>query len=712
MLQALIKKGNISCEEIPAPSVLAGHILIKVVNSCISSGTELGGLKTSGESIISRAQKQPDNVKKVFDTISNEGIISAYKKVHQKINSFSPTGYSISGVIIGLGAGVNSYCIGDFVAAAGAGLANHAEIVNIPKNLVVKIPLGLSFSEASTVTLGTIAMQGVRRLELSFGEQCVVYGTGILGLLSIQLLANAGIRIAAIDIDNKRLELAKKFGAEIIINVNEYNPIEEISNWSIGFGVDAVLFTASTNDSKPLSNSFNMCKRKGKVVLVGVVGMEIDRKDIYAKELDFKISTSYGPGRYDENYEKKGNDYPYAYVRWTENRNMNEYLRLLTSGKIAVSELVSKSFSITEISQAFNYLNSSDEKPLMVILEYDQQNPEFYKKSTERYITQKESTIPILKKTKINVGIIGAGGFVVGVHLPNLARLNDKFSIRAIADNDGVNAKNIASAFKAIYSTTDYNRILQDEEIDLVMITTNHANHGDLVLKGLNNFKHVFVEKPLCINQQELDEIRKYYSDFSEKKKYLFVGYNRRFSKYACEIKKNIQKRKDPLFINYNFNAGFLPLEHKINDEGGRLIGEACHIIDLMTFFTESKIHTICVESNNFYSSKYSSNDNKSMILKYEDGSICTCNYYSTGNKLAGKEGMTLNFEGKTIILEDYKVLKGYGLKMKQFNDKIPDKGHLAELQNVYQTLTNENQKWLIEPWDLFQTSEISFAIQ
>ncbi|MBL7136189.1 MAG: bi-domain-containing oxidoreductase [Candidatus Marinimicrobia bacterium] len=711
MIQAIIKKGRVFGEHVSAPIVSKGNVLIKVVNSCISAGTEMAGVESSGTPLIKRSLKQPQKVKKVIDWVKTEGIETAYRKVTGELSKGSPTGYSISGIVIGVGKDVNEFKIGDRVAAGGGGLANHAEYVNVPINLVVKIPHDLDFLSASSVALGSIAMHGIRRSNLKFGEYGVVLGTGILGLLSVKLLVNSGIRVAAIDINEKRLEIAQKYGAEITLNPTKMDVVKMITNWANGYGADAVIFTAASKDDQLLSQSFQMCRRKGKVVLVGTSGMNIDRKDIYPKEIDFLISTSYGPGRYDKNYELEGVDYPYAYVRWTENRNMREYLRILSNRNIDLDYLVSKVFPIDKVSEAFEHLKSTTgDKPLMVFLDYgkpDTKRYAEYSMHNRKIIVNKK---PVNKKV-INIGLIGAGNFATGMHLPNIQKLKDKFNLHAVASNNGNRAKEVVKQYNASYATTNYNDILNDENIDLVLICTRHGSHAKLVLDALKTGKNVFVEKPLAINQEELKQIKDFYSEDIEIKPILMVGFNRRFSRYAEEIKKHVKNRINPLFIHYRMNAGFIPLDHWVHKNGGRIIGEGCHIIDLMTYFTENKIKTISFDEMTPSNEKFTSSDNKSIILKYDDGSIATIEYFAVGSKQYSKEYMEIHFDEKTIIMDNYKSLKGFGIKIKEINTKKSQKGQLEEIERLYNTLTGRNPEWPIPLWDMIQTTEATIRI-
>lgn len=710
MIQAIVKKGKVFGEEVPAPLVSKGSLLLKVVNSCISAGTEISGVQGSGKSIIKRALEQPKHIKKVIDMVRSEGIFDAYAKVKGKLAGGAPTGYSISGVVIAVGKGVSKFTIGDHVAAAGAGLANHAEYVDVPENLVIKMPAGMDFEAASTVTLGGIAMQGVRRADLRLGEMVVVVGAGILGLLTMQMLKHSGVRVAAIDLDETRLTIAKELGAELTLNPTAENAVDAIQNWTGGNGADAVIFTAASGSSEPLSQSFQMCKRKGRVVLVGVVGMEIKREDMYQKELDFLISTSYGPGRYDKKYEEQGLDYPYAYVRWTENRNMAEYLRLLNDGVIRLDKLINSVYPIEQVTEAFESLQQPDIKPLMVLLDYGM--PENF--ASENFVNQNRkigATTTTISRDVINIALVGAGGFATGIHLPNIEKLSNKFRLHSVVNRTGYKAKAVAEQYKANYSTTDFQDVLNDNAVDLVLIATRHDNHAELALQALQAGKHVFVEKPLATTQEELESIKAFYADGNEGKPLLFTGFNRRFSKYAQEIKLHTDKRLNPLLIHYRMNAGFLPRDHWVHEDGGRIIGEGCHIIDLMTFFTGSTLESISVDCLSPSTDNYSASDNKVISLAYKDGSIATIHYFSVGSKDVSKEYMEVHFDGKSIVMDDYKSLKGYGLKLNEISTSASQKGQFEELECLYESLKRQERQWPIAFWDMIQTTQASIQI-
>jgi len=706
MLQAIIKQGSVSHENVPAPVISDGSVLIKVINSCISAGTEISSVQSSGKSLIRRAMEQPNNVKKLLNMARYEGIYQTIQKINSKLNTGTATGYSLSGIVQAVGKGVINFQPGDRVAAAGAGIANHAEFVDVPINLVIKIPNDLDFPKASTVALGGIAMQGLRRANVALGEFVVVFGAGILGQLALQMLKAIGARTIAIDIDEKRLELAKKMGAEKCLNPLSTDCITDVIHYTDGFGSDVVLFCAATNDSQSLSDAFAMTRRKGKVVMLGVWGKELKREDIYNKEIDFLISTSYGPGRYDDKYENKGLDYPYAYVRWTENRNMAEYLRLLSTDQILLDEIIQGIFPFEKVSDAFDALKQQ-ERPLIVLLDYG--DPLIDKKKDTKIKTNNSFKIT---DQRIKVGIIGAGDFAIGVQLPNLNRLKKQFQITAICNRTGLKARNTSLLFSAKYATNDYSDILNDKDIDLVMICTRHWLHGKIALESLNAGKHTFVEKPLCTTQAELDAIKTYYQT-TENPPLLTVGFNRRFSKYALEIKKHVTKRINPLFIHYRMNAGHIPKDHWINTKegGGRIIGEACHIIDLFSFLTESPVITFKAGTIRPKTQSIDSFDNTSIVLEYEDGSVATLEYFTVGSKKFAKEYMEVHFDEKSIIMNDYTSLSGFGINLKTIQSSAPEKGLLEELQHLYLSLTDKKKQWPITLWELLHTTEITFRL-
>ncbi|MHA1380802.1 MAG: bi-domain-containing oxidoreductase [Candidatus Helarchaeota archaeon] len=557
MKQILIKRGKIYTEEVTVPKINENTVLVKVYYSCISAGTEMSSLMSSKESLLKNALKKPRKVAKAINRIKREGLIRTIKKLKNKLDEAIQIGYSTAGIVIDVGSNIKDIKIDDRVACGG-GIANHAEYIEVPRNLLVKIPDRIDLDLASTVALGSIAMQGVRRADVRLGEYVAVIGLGILGQITVQLLKANGCRVIGIDLDERRIQKALELGMDEGANPEKKDIKKIVYNFSDGFGVDAVIITAATKSPEPLSNAFQMCRKKGRVVLVGVVEMKIDRKDMYQKELDFLISTSYGPGRYDKKYEQKGIDYPYAYVRWTERRNMEEYLRLIANKKINIKPLIEKKYNIEEASEAYDYIKTAERKPLIVLLKYNQEE--------ENPILQKIKvrSKPVKREGRINVAVIGAGKFAKGIHLPNLMKLKDYYNLYAIASKTGYNAKITAQRFGAKYATTDYMEMLKDKNIEAVIIATRHNLHAHMAIEALKSGKAVFLEKPMALNKEELYKLVK---TIRETKKPFMVGFNRRFSRYAREAKKYLLKRMNPMIINYQINAGYVPRDHWIHSE-------------------------------------------------------------------------------------------------------------------------------------------------
>ncbi len=709
MYQAIVNKGKVTPEEVPAPLIDDNKILIRVVSSAISAGTEFSGVVSSGTPLAKRIISQPEKVIKTAKQVQQVGFSKVYQQVKGLLDYGNPTGYSVSGIVIHVGKNIKSFKPGDHVAAAGGGFATHSEYVEVPENLTVLMPKGLDFQKASTVTIGAIAMHGVRRANLTFGEFALVVGSGLIGLLTVQILKLSGIRVIVSDPDKKRLELAKELGAEYVFDPTKEDIVKQVTNITGGNGADAVIFTAATSSSEPLSQSFQSCRRKGKVILVGVSGMEIDRKDIYPKEIDFIISTSYGPGRYDDEYELKGMDYPFAYVRWTENRNFSEYLRLLNSDAIKVDPLVQKVYPFEQVEEAFNSLKDPSDKPVLVLLDYGMPDPDqaVIYSEIDRVVNIRKATAD---KTKINVALIGTGNFAKGVHLPNFTRLKTKYNLHAVVSGTGHHAKSIADQYGAAYATTDYDKVIDDPDIDLVFICTRHALHGGMVLKALEKGKAVFVEKPLAISKEEVDAIEAFFKK-NDPAPLLMVGYNRRFSKIAKEVKKQADKRINPLFIRYRMNAGYLDQSHWVFSEGGRIIGEACHIVDLMQYIVGHPVKEVASSEISPNTAHFSSEDNKSFTLKFDDGSIASIDYFSCGSKQASKEYMEVHFDNKTMIMDDFKTLTSYGAEAIDIHLKQSDKGHLDELEVLHSYLTDQSPGLPIDLNSLLQTSNVTFIV-
>ncbi len=716
MKQVLIKKGRALPIEVPAPAVSSGGVLIKVVRSCLSSGTELTGLAKSGDSLIRKAMEQPQKVAAALRMVKRQGTLHTIKQVRGILNAGSPTGYSLSGIVLAAGEGVGNLRPGDRVAAAGAGLANHAEYVDVPSNLVMRLPDGLGFDEAATVTLGGIALQGVRRADVRLGEFVLVLGAGVLGQLAVQLLVASGARTLVTDLDQRRLETAVQHGAEKAFHASKGDVVKDVTHYTGGRGVDSVVFCAATDTPQALSDAFAMTRKKGRVIMVGVWGDVLRRQDIYAKELDFLISTSYGPGRYDATYEEGGLDYPYAYVRWTENRNMEEYLRLLARNKVNVADLVQGTFPIEDAEQAFAFL-AGPERPLTALLDYGAKLPgDFSRLETAPRRVVRQSSATSGSNDRIRVGVVGAGSFAVDTHLPNLLKMKDRFALRAICNRTGSSAQNIAERFKASYAATDYRELLDDSEIDLLMICTRHNLHGSMALDGLKAGKHVFVEKPLCVTPDELEGIKCFFetNEGNQQTPLLMPGFNRRFSKYSVAIRESVAGRINPLFITYTMNAGHIPLDHWVHSEegGGRIVGEACHIVDLFSYLVGSPVRSLDAAGLRPATGAVGAMDNKSVVLEYEDGSVAALHYFAIGSKALPKERMEVHFDEKSIVLDSYKEMNTYGASSPALKTPHQSKGLLEELEALADALTGKGDGWPISLESMLETTAATFVLR
>ena len=705
MKQILYKSGQAFVEETPAPEVEPGTVLVHVEYSCISAGTEISGVKSSGEPLWKRALKHPNEVKQVLSMISDQGIRRIHRMVKGKLTSGSALGYSAAGTVIAVGEGITDLKQGDKVACAGAQCAHHAEVIRVPRNLVARMPEGLSSENASTVTLGTIALHGVRRCEPTLGESIVVVGLGILGQLTIQLLQSNGCQVIGLDIDHNKVALAKEYGVAAAFHPDDENAVDHVHRLTDGYGADAVIVTAGGSTDQIISQAFNMCRKKGRVVLVGDVGLGMKRSDIFQKELEFRISTSYGPGRYDPTYEEGGIDYPISYVRWTENRNMEEYLRLLQSNKVVLKNLITNVVNIDDAAEAYQALKegSSD---LMVLIRYP--------KRPHEIVLNNKIELQIKQKTDglVRLGVIGAGSFAKGMHLPNIERMANIFSLRGVMSHTGHNAKVVADQFKAEYATTNVEELLNDENIDAVMITTRHDKHGGQGLQALKAGKHAFVEKPLTLSISELDEIEVFYQNNPDAPMVL-TGFNRRFAPAVTRLREIIKNRSNPMIINYRMNAGYIALDNWCHgpEGGGRNLGEACHIYDLFTCLTGARVTSVKAHSIVPKTDHYGVNDNFVAVMSFEDGSVATLTYTALGAKDFPKEQMEVYCDGKVIRLNDYRTLDVHGAKAAGYKSKIMQKGQFEEMKCFGEAI-QKGRDWPIPLWQQIQATRIAFEVE
>jgi predicted dehydrogenase/threonine dehydrogenase-like Zn-dependent dehydrogenase len=710
MKQVLVRQGQAFVEEVPAPLVEPGTVLVRVERSCISVGTEMSGLRGSGVPLWKRALAEPDKVRKALQMVATQGLAHTRSVVEGKLQAGSPTGYSAAGEVIEAGEGVDDLRPGDLVACAGSQYANHAEIVRIPRNLVVAVPPGLDFDAASTVTLGAIALQGVRRVQPTLGETFVVLGLGILGQLTVQLLRANGCRVIGTDLDRARIALAVKMGAAHGIHPDDGPDVDQVARLTDGMGADGVIVTAASPSDAIVSTAFRMCRKKGRVVLVGDVGLNLNRADFYKKELDFLISTSYGPGRYDEAYEERGIDYPVAYIRWTENRNMAGYLRLVAEGAVRVAPLVSGVYPVDRAPEAYETLKRQGDRPLTVLLSYP--------RGEDTAPPVRSIPNPYAKPAgqgKVRIAVVGAGGFAKGTHLPTLQSLSDTYHIRTVVSRTGANAVAVAKQFGAAVASTDFREALSDPFVDAVLITTRHDLHGRMALEALEVGKHVLVEKPLSLTREGLDRLVAFYGKIPEGSPapILLTGFNRRFSPHARALRDAIGGRSNPVVLQYTMNAGYLPLDHWVHGKegGGRNLGEACHVYDLFTFLTGSRFVSVTAKAIRPATGHYGARDNFVATATFEDGSVASLTYTALGSGDYPKERLEVFADGKVFVLDNYRKLSVYGAKIKGLETVSVEKGHREELV-AFALAVRDGGEGPIPFWQQVQATEIALLVE
>jgi predicted dehydrogenase/threonine dehydrogenase-like Zn-dependent dehydrogenase len=699
--QVLIRGGAAVVEEVPAPGAPARGLVVRVAASTISAGTERTSVQMSKLPLYRRALAQPHHAKRVLSVARRDGFFRTYKRVKDQIEAGLPIGYSAAGVVVEAGEEVIGFSPGDRVACAGAGIANHAELIAVPVNLAVRVPDEVHLEEASTVTLGAIALQGVRRADPTLGETIGVLGLGILGQLTVQLLLGNGCRVVASDPDPGRLALAVAAGA--LDGSGDF--AEHARAHSDGFGADAVIVTAGTSSSDPMHVAAQACRRKGRIVIVGDVGLELRRADLYQKELDILMSTSYGPGRYDSVYELEGRDYPIGYVRWTENRNMEEYLRLLGEGKVRLDELPRERYEVDDAAGAYAAVSRDGERPLLVFLGYPEREGADRRTTVVRSVAGSEATI--------GVALVGAGSFAQGMHLPNLHKHEDAFALRCVMSRTGSTARAVAERNGAAYATTDLDEVLRDENVGLVLISTRHDLHAPLTLAALRAGKHVFVEKPLALNVGELAEIEAFYREAGPGAPMLMTGFNRRFSPAAVHARTALAARTTPLIADYRMNAGFIPLDSWVHgpEGGGRNIGEACHIYDLFdSLVGGAEVESVAARSIVPGSGRLARNDNFVATIGYADGSVCTLTYTALGNASHPKERMEVFANGSVITLDDYKSLSVTG-KGVGWHGVTQNKGHEEEIEALATALCSGG-RWPIPLEEQVRAMRIAFAVE
>jgi predicted dehydrogenase len=675
--QLFLEKGKVTQVPVPTPPLSNNHILVAVRHSFVSTGTESATLAESKKSLIQKSlTNTTEKINKIAGAVKENGIRGTVALIKGNLNKKHELGYSCSGEVVEVGKDVKNFSVGDFVACAGAGISNHAEYISVPIKLSTKLPNDKFLKQASLTTIGAIALQGIRRANLMLGEKVCIIGLGLIGQITIQLAKLSGCTVYGIDIDDTKLFLAQKFGCDHVYNPLATSVEKAIQFHSEHYGVDTTIITAASQTGYIIQQAMEITRRKGKVILVGDVKIDFDRNPFYQKEIDFLISCSYGPGRYDQNYEKHGKDYPYAYVRWTENRNMKFFSKLIYDKKITIDPLITHEYQFEHADEAYEQLEQK--KSTGIILTYPKQ-----KKPPKLDIATDLSEQPIayaqpyvVPKDTLTLGIIGAGGFAKTKLLPLISQ-NKNIKIHTIIDANAANALNVARQYNAFHHHNDFLDIVRNKNIDAVIIATPHAFHTEQAIKCLKSGKAVFVEKPAAVTNEQLTKLQHFLE--SDKESLYCVDFNRSFSRFIKKIKQTISQRTTPLVAHYRMNAGFIPKDHWIqsSQHGGRAIGEACHIFELFCFLTNAKPIDIKVNSINPIRDDLLRNDNFSASISFDDGSICTLLYTSIGNTTLSKERMELFFDGKSIVMNDYKELRGYGFP-KKFDEKTksPDKGH------------------------------------
>ncbi len=674
-----VRGGDIEVVDVPAPKLLAGCVLVRTAASLVSVGTERASSEFARKNLLLKARMRPDLVREVWNKVRRDGVASTVAAVRNRMDQPSAPGYSSAGTVLAVGDGVTDIQPGDRVACAGAGHAVHAEIACIPRLLLARIPSdsAVRLEHAAATTVGAVALHGVRTGAVQLGDIVGVIGLGLLGQLTVQILKAAGCRVVGMDIDRERADLALRLGADAA-SVSATAFADECMQMSGGRGADAILITAQTPSSDPVNLAAEVARDRAVITAVGTVGMSLERRPFYEKELDFRVSRSYGPGRYDAAYEQKGVDYPIGYVRWTETRNMEAFLRLLADGNVDVGALITHRFPINDAPSAYELITGvSREKFLGVLITYPETVAE-----TARVIAAAENVAaPSTAAKSVAIGLLGAGSFATSTLLPAIKRVGDVSLVGVCAAN-GSHSQQAAKKFGFRYAATGEDAIISDATINTVVIATRHNLHARQVIAAVNAGKHVFCEKPLCLNEDELRDIVRACDPQSSGKPLLMVGFNRRFAPLALRLKAFLHEIHEPLAVHYRVNAGFIPADHWLNDPeqgGGRIIGEVCHFVDFLTFLAGAA--PVEVEAHGLANPGKYSNDNVISSVRFADGSRGTISYLANGDKAYSKERVEVFGGGAVAVLEDFRRLETVSQGRKQVFRSLlrQDKGHRGE---------------------------------
>ena len=689
--------------DVPCPQVAPRHLLIQSRASLISAGTERNLVEFGKANLLSKARQQPEKVQQVLDKVKTDGLLPTLEAVFTRLDEPLPLGYCNAGIVVEVGSNVSDFAPGDRVASNGP----HAEMVHVPVNLCAKIPENVPDDAASFAVLGSIALQGIRLLAPTLGESVAVFGLGLVGQLTVQMLVASGARVLGIDLDPRRLALAQQLGATPVDLSAGADPVRAAESFSGGHGVDGVLVTASARNDEIVNQSAKMSRKRGRIVMVGVTNMALNRADFYEKELSFQVSCSYGPGRYDGDYEQKGVDYPYGFVRWTEQRNIEAVLAMMAGGRVDVRQLISRHIPHADAASAYELLRS-DKSLMGLVLQYPDQTP-----ALDRCVVQKIAKPPseTVGADKVVAGIIGAGAFTKRVLLPGLRKTGAELA--SIASAGGISAAHAARKFSVQASTSDYRTILDDPRINTVFITTRHHQHAPMVVEALKAGKHVFVEKPLAIDAEGLQQVQEAFAATTGQQ--LMVGFNRRFSPHAVKIKQLLEGRVQPACMIMTVNAGYIPPDHWMHDRqvgGGRIIGEGCHWIDLLGFIIGASVKAVQTINVGDVAGVQTRNDHVSISLAFDDGSIGCLNYLANGHRTYPKESLTIFAEGKTLTLDNFRRLQAYGYgRFRRMKLLRQDKGHQAELSAFVHRLQSGGPP-VMDPGDIWRVSQASLQAE
>ena len=685
-----LRTGETRLENVPVPQVRKGCVLIKTHRSLVSLGTEKMLVEFGKANFIEKARQQPEKVKQVFDKVKTDGLRPTVEAVFRKLSEPMPLGYCNVGEIVAVGEGISEFKIGDRVASNG----HHAEVVCVPKNLAAHIPDNVTDEEATFTVVGAIALQSIRLTNPTLGETVAVIGLGLIGQLTAELLQANGCEVLAFDFDQSKIDIALSKGIKAFKISGENDSVKIAQEITHNVGVDAVIITASTASSEVISQAARMSRKRGRIVLVGVIGLDIQRADFYEKELTFQVSCSYGAGRYDENYEQNGQDYPIGFVRWTAKRNFEAVLKMMAHNRLNVKSLITEVVDFQDYNQIYGNISISNS--IASILKYSDDIDVL-----ETKILLKNNTF---NPSNVILGILGSGNFTKATVLPILSKL--KANIKYLSSSSGLSGTLMAKKYGIQFSTTNNDDILNDSQVSAVIITTRHDAHARMCIAALRAEKHVFIEKPLAINQIELEEIIDIYQ---QSDKTLTVGFNRRFSPFAQDVKQQLGDSNTPINVIATMNAGEIPANHwtqDMNIGGGRIIGEACHFIDLITYLSGSLVESVVM--NAMGQNPYENTDNASILLKYKNGSTGTINYFSNGNKGYSKERIEVYSQGKTLIIDNFKQSEYFGTKSSGMS-RSQDKGHSEQFRLFLERLKNGGEA-IIPIKEIINTSKASLA--